>query len=162
MTICVSDSQPFSLKPYSTPQKCKIALHEEIDKLLQSGIIVETTSPWSSPIATIVKKDGSLRMCIDYHTLNFRTVPDPYLMPRVDELLEQLADATYISKIDLNKDQIPIAPNDQPKTAFCSKYGKFMFTRMPFGLHNAPSVFQRLMNKILHTCHSFVLCILMT
>ena len=158
MTICLSDNRPFSLKPYTTPPRWKVALREEIDKLLLTGIIVETTSPWSSPIVTVVKKDGSLRMCIDYRNLNFKTVPDPYLMPKVEELLEQLANAVYISKIDLNKGyyQIPIAQEGQLKTAFCSSWGKFMFTQMPFGLRNAPSVFQRLIDKILHKCKAFV------
>ena len=121
MTICLSDNRPFSLKPYTTPPRWKVALREEIDKLLLTGIIVETTSPWSSPIVTVVKKDGSLRMCIDYRNLNSKTVPDPYLMPKVEELLEQLANAVYISKIDLNKGyyQIPIAQENE--ASLCSR-----------------------------------------
>ena len=73
-------------------------------------------------------------------------------MPRVEEVLDSLSEAEYISKIDLNKGyyQIPIKEDDKPKTAFCSSWGKLMFTRMPFGLRNAPSVFQHLMDQLLH------------
>ena len=80
------------------------------------------------------------------------TQPDPYQMPLIDEILETLASAKFISKIDLNKGfhQIPIEPGDIPKTAFCSPWGKFEFCAMPFGLRNGPAVFQRLMDRVLH------------
>ena len=73
----------------------------------------------------VVKKDGTLRMCVDYRSLNSKTVSDPYQMPRVEEVLESLSEAEYISKIDLNKGyyQIPINLDDQPKTAFRSSWG---------------------------------------
>ena len=101
----------------------------------------------------VVKDDGTLRMCVDYRSLNSKTVSDPYQMPRVEEVLESLSEAEYISKIDLNKGyyQIPIKLDDQLKTAFCSSWGKFMFIRIPFGLKNAPAMFYR----VLHHHKSF-------
>ena len=91
-------------------------------------------------------------MCIDFRAINGITQPDPYQMPLTEEILETLAAARFISKIDLNKGfyQIPIETTDQPKTAFCSPWGKFEFMVMPFGLRNGPAVFQRLMDHILH------------
>ena len=157
MFITMDDDSPISLKPYTTPPRWKAALMAEIEKLKSRGIIVETSTSWSSPIVTVLKKDGSLRMCVDYRAVNAKTRPDPYQMPRVEEILEALTEARYISKIDLNKGyyQIPIQSTDQPKTAFCSQWGKFMFTRMPFSLKNAPAVFQRLMDRVLHQCKAY-------
>ena len=95
------------------------------------------------------KKDGGVRICIDFRAINSVTQPDPYQMPLIEEILETLASAKFISKIDLNKGfhQIPIEPSDIPKTAFCSPWGKFEFCVMPFGLKNGPAMFQRLMDN---------------
>ena len=89
-------------------------------------------------------KDGSIRMCMDYRKLNAVTIPDPYSMPLVDDLLDQVGESTYLSKLDLKKGfyQIPVKPEHRDKTAFCSPWGKFRFNRMPFGLKNAPATFQ--------------------
>ena len=124
----------------------------EIDKLLELGIFRPSDSPWSSSIVTVGKKDGGVRICIDFRAINSVTQPDPYQMPLIEEILETLASAKFISKIDLNKGfhQIPIEPGDIPKTAFCSPWGKFEFCVMPFGLRNGPAVFQRLMDNVLH------------
>ena len=91
-------------------------------------------------------------MCIDFRAINSITQTDPYQMPLIEEILETLAAARFISKIDLNKGflQILIEQVDQAKTAFCSPWGKFEFVVMPFGLRNGPAVFQRLMDHILH------------
>ena len=124
----------------------------EIDKLLSLGIIKPSDSPWASSIVMVRKKDGGVRMCIDFRAVNGITQLDPYQMPLIEVILEQLAAARFISKIDLNKGfhQIPIDPIDQPKTAFCSPWGKFKFLVIPFGLRNGPAVFQHLMDHILH------------
>lgn len=110
-----------------------------------------STSPWTSPIVPVRKKDGSLRLCIDYRKLNDMTTEDRYPMPRVEELLEKLGKAKYISTLDLTKGyyQVSMAPSDRKKTAFMAPMGKFEFTRMPFGLKGAPATFQRLMDVIL-------------
>ena len=84
--------------------------------------------------------------------MNAITVADPYQMPLIEEILDRLATAKFISKVDLNKGfhQIPVEVGDKPKTAFCTPWGKFHFNFMPFGLRNGPAVFQRLMDQILH------------
>ena len=108
-------------------------------------------SPWTSPIVPVKKKDGGLCLCVDYRKLNSVTMDDTYQMPQVDELIDTLGGARYITTLDLSKGyyQVPVATEDQPKTAFVSPSGKFYFTRMPFGLKGAPTTFQRLMDQLL-------------
>ena len=134
------------------PPKWKEEVKDQVDKLLELGIIRPSASPWSSSVVTVKKKEGGVRICIDYRAVNQLTLPDPYLMPLIEEILDNLAAAKFISKIDLNKGfhQIPIRAEDIPKTAFCTPWGKFEFSVMPFGLRNGPAVFQRLMDRLLH------------
>ena len=88
--------------------------------MLAAEIIEPTSSEWSSPMVVVHKENGSLRLCVDYRQLNAVTQPDAYPMPRVDELLDRLRQATYLSTIDLARDywQVPVAPQDRYKTAF--------------------------------------------
>ena len=152
LTINTGVHDPVRSHPYRIPPKWKDEVRLELDKLLQLGIIRPSDSPWSSSIVTVGKKDGGVRICIDFRTINNVTQPDPYQMPLIEEILETLASAKFISKIDLNKGfhQIPIEKRDIAKTAFCSPWGKFEFVVMPFGLRNGPAVFQRLMDRVLH------------
>ena len=115
------------------------------------GIIQPSVSPWSSSVVTVKKKDGGVRICIDFRAVNAITQPDLYQMPLIEEILDVLASAKFISKVDLNKGfhQIPISADDIAKTAFCTPWGKYEFKVMPFGLRNGPAVFQRLMDQIL-------------
>ena len=149
LSINTGVHEPVRNHPYRIPPRWKDEVRTELDKLLQLGIIRPSDSPWSSSIVTVGKKDGGVRICIDFRAINNVTQPDPYQMPLIEEILETLASAKFISKIDLNKGfhQIPIEPCDIAKTAFCSPWGKFEFVVMPFGL---PAVFQRLMDRVLH------------
>ena len=143
---------PISCHPYRIAPKWKEEVKLQIDQLLQLGIIQPSVSPWSSSVVTVKKKDGGVRICIDFRAVNAITQPDPYQMPLIEEILEVLASAKFISKVDLNKGfhQIPISSEDIVKTAFCTPWGKYEFRVMPFGLRNGPAVFQRLMDQILH------------
>ena len=152
LSINTGSSEPVRCHPYRIPPRWKEEVKVQIDQLLELGIIRPSTSPWSSSVVTVRKKDGGVRICIDYRAVNQVTLPDPYLMPLIEEILDTLASARFISKIDLNKGfhQIPIQTLDIPKTAFCTPWGKFEFAVMPFGLRNGPAVFQRLMDRLLH------------
>ena len=149
--IRTGDNQPVYQQPYRIPHAWKDQVRTEIQTMLNAGIIVPSDSPWTSPIVPIKKKNGSIRLCVDYRKLNAVTEEDKYQMPRVDELVELIGSASFITTLDLTKGyyQVPLAKSDQKKTAFVSPQGKFEYTRMPFGLKGAPTTFQRIMDQIL-------------
>ncbi|CAI7893102.1 unnamed protein product [Closterium sp. NIES-53] len=126
-------------------------LRSQLDYLLAKGFIRPSTSPFAAPILFTSKKDGGLRMCIDYRALNRVMIKSRYPIPRADDLLDQLRGSRYFLKIDLRGGyhQIRVFADDCPKTAFPTRYGSYEYTVMPFGLTNAPSTFQLTMNGVL-------------
>src|SRR5213078_3120564 len=122
----------------------------QLDQLLKDGKISPSTSPYGAPVLFVKKKDGTLRMCIDYRALNSQTIQNRYALPRIDELFDRLHGAKIYSKIDLTSGyyQIGIDPKNRYKTAFRTRYRHYEFNVMPFGLTNAPATFQTLMNDI--------------
>jgi hypothetical protein len=126
-------------------------LKKQLTELEAAGFIRPSKSPFGAPILFVKKKDGTMRMCVDYRALNRITVKNSYPLPRVDELFDRLQGARFFSKIDLRSGyhQIRIAPEDVPKTAFRTRYGHYEFLVLPFGLTNAPATFMHLMHQSL-------------
>ena len=153
----VGDATPIRQHPYRVPLAMREVVKKEIDKMLELGIIQPSASPRASPVVLFEKKDGEVRFCVDYRKLNQVARFDVYPMPRVEEVLETVGPAKFISTLDLARGywQVPMAEESKEKTAFTTPYGLFEFNVMPFGLHNAPATFQRLMNGVLQGCQSF-------
>jgi hypothetical protein len=140
---------PISRRPYRMPPNELAELKIQLNELLKKGLIWPSSSPWGCP-AIFVKKDESLRMCVDYQPLNAVTIKNKYPLPRIDILFDQLSKAKVFSKIDLRSGyhQIKICLEDIPKTAFSTCYGLFEYLVMPFGLTNASAHFMYLMNSV--------------
>ena len=135
-------------------------MQRQITELLAKGWVEPSSSPYGAPILFVGKKDGGLRMCIDYRALNKLTIKNRYPLPRIDDLFDQLRGAQFFTSIDLAQGyhQIRISPEDAPKTAFRTPTGHFQFKVLCFGLTNAPATFQQVMNEIFkHQVGKFVL-----
>lgn len=148
--IPVADEIPVSQRYRRIPPSEYGVVKEHINQLLLSQAIRESSSPYASPIVLARKNDGSLRMCVDYRQLNSKTRKDAFHLPCIEESLDALSGACWFTPLDLASgyNQVPVTESDKPKTAFCTPFGLFEWNRMPFGLCNTPSTFQRLMQRI--------------
>ncbi|KAJ2947350.1 hypothetical protein O0L34_g17078 [Tuta absoluta] len=152
----LKDNSPIFVRSYRQPPKQREEIKKQVDNLLKQGIIRESVSPWSCPVHIVPKKaDASgkvkWRLVVDYRRLNDRTIEDKYPLPNINDILDRLGRAQYFTTLDLASGyhQVEMHPNDVEKTAFSTERGHYEFLRMPFGLKNAPSTFQRLMDHIL-------------
>ncbi|KAH0728122.1 hypothetical protein KY284_003987 [Solanum tuberosum] len=155
------DTQPISIPPYRmAPAELK-ELKEQLRDLLEKGFIRPSQSPWDAPVLFVKKKDGSLKMCIDYRQPNRVTVKNKYPLPRIADLFNQLQGASHFSKIDLRSGyhQVKVRECDIPKTAFRTRYGHYEFVFMSFGLTNALAIFMDLMNRRGRTYGSLEGCV---
>ena len=125
-------------------------MNAQLEELLSKGFIRPSTSPWGAPVLFVKKKDVSLWLCIYYRQLNRATIRNQYLLPRIDELFDQLHGSRVYSKIDLRSGyhQLRVRENDVSKTAFRTRYDHYEFLVMPFELTNAPTAFIDLMNMV--------------
>ncbi|CAF4686011.1 unnamed protein product, partial [Rotaria sp. Silwood1] len=142
---------PVYTSPYRVSYKNEQTQREEIDKLLKQGIIEESTSPWSSPIVLVRKKDGSVRFCVDFRKLNNITTKDAFPIPRIDDIFDHLSQAEFYTTIDFKSGyfQVGLDPKDRPKTAFSTRDQHYQFTVLPQGVTNGPPAFQRIVSQIL-------------
>ncbi|KAG2207610.1 hypothetical protein INT45_004096, partial [Circinella minor] len=152
--IDTGDADPISRPPYKMSPLELAELRQQITELLDLRLIRPSSSPWGAPVLFVHKKDGSMRLCIDYRAVNRVTRRHSHPLPCIDECLEQLHGTKYYSSIDLKSGyhQLKIKEDDIPKTAFNTCYGSFEWLVLPFGLMNAPPVFQKTMNSVLGDC----------
>ena len=155
--IETNNGRPIRQAPYRLPHAYRDQVLDELKTMQEEGIIESSQSEWSSPMVLVKKKDGTLRMCVDYRRLNSVSEADAYPMPRIDDLIDSIGTAKYITTIDLTRGywQVPVAIESRPKTAFSTPLGLFQFRVMPFGLHGAPATFQRMMDRLIDGLSGF-------
>ncbi|MEW8104750.1 MAG: reverse transcriptase family protein [Candidatus Thiodiazotropha endolucinida] len=149
--IPTGDSAPIRQPPRRVPLAHAEAEKQAVEDLKAKGVIRDSISPWASPIVLVAKKDGGVRPCVDYRKFNQLVKPEAFPLPRIQDCLDSVAGSSLFSTFDLTSGyfQIPVKKTDIPKTAFVCKYGHFEMTRMPFGLNNSASTFQRTMEMAL-------------
>jgi len=148
----VPGTKPVSMAPYRMSASELAELKKQLEDLLDKKFVRPSVSPWGASVLLVKKKDGSMRLCIDYRQLNKVTIKNRYPLPRIDDLMDQLVGARVFSKIDLRSGyhQIKVKDEDTQKTAFRTRYGHYEYSVMPFGVTNAPGVFMEYMNRIFH------------
>lgn len=151
-----SETPPINLKPYRIPYSQLEIIDTEIKKLIENEIIAPSDSPFNSPIILVPKKldasnEKKFRLVVDFRKLNEKTQSEIFPLPAIDQILNQLGNSTYFSILDLASGfhQITLDKDSQPKTAFSTPNNHYEFLKMPMGLKNAPSTFQKLMNSVL-------------
>ncbi len=142
---------PIKQSPYRVNPRKREQMQEEVQYLLEQGLAIPSSSPWASPCLLVPKEDGQLRFCTDYRRVNAVTIPDAYPLPRVDDLIDEVGQAKFVTKLDLLKGyyQIALTERAQIVSAFITPFGPFQYVVAPFGMRNCPATFQRAMKKIM-------------
>lgn len=142
-TIKTTDDKPFRERSHQLPPADVEALRQHLSQLKNAGVITESRSPYASPIVVVRKKNGKIRMCVVFRTLNRHTVPDQYTVPRIQDALACLSGSKWFSVLDLRSGyyQVPMSDSDKEKTAFICPTGFFQFERMLQGVTGAPATF---------------------
>ena len=154
--IDLTDDHPFRQRHRRIPPAMYNEVCDHLHQLLANGVIRRSHSPWSSNVVLARKKDGRLRMCVDYRQLNERTIKDSYSLPRIDEMFDTLRGSKFFSTLDMKSGyhQIEIEEENKERTAFTvGPLGFYEFNRMPFGLSNSPATYQRMMNECFEDLH---------
>lgn len=157
-------SQPIKQRYYQVSPFIQKIMSDELDKMLQQGVVEPSTSAWSSPVVLVKKKDGEQRFCIDFREVNKVTKKDAYPLPFVSSILDRLRNGKYLTSLDVKSAfwQVPLEESSREKTAFTVPYrGLFQFRRMPFGLHNSAQRWQRIIDYVLGpSLEPYVFCYL--
>ena len=148
-----SEGPPTFRKPYPTPVKYREEIQRQIDVMRKEGIISPSYSPYNAPVVPVLKKDGSLRLCLDFRALNTTIPPDRFPLPNIELLLAQLGKSRFFTTLDLRQGyhQIKLSEESKEKTAFSTEGGHWQYNVLPFGLSIAPAIFQRIVNMVLGT-----------
>ena len=159
--VDVGDATPIKQHPYRVSPMKKEVIRKEIDYMLENNIIEPSQSAWSSPVLLVSKPDGSFRFCTDYRKLNLVTKTDSYPIPRLDDYIDKIGKAKYITKFDLLKGywQGPLTTRAKEMSAFVTPDGLYQYTVMPFGMKNSAATFQRLINQTtqdIPNCDSYI------
>lgn len=152
MEIKLNSDAPVHYRPYKLSANEKAGVRGIVNDLLSKGIIRESQSEYASPIILVKKKDGSDRMCVDYRALNAITIKDRFPLPLIDDHIDKLGSAKYFTSLDMATGfhQVPMKDDDSiSKTAFVTPESQFEYLKMPYGLANAPVVYQRIISKTL-------------
>lgn len=159
--VDVGDAAPVKQHPYRLNPRKQQYLKEEVKYLLENDFIEPSSSSWSSPCILVPKPDGSYRMCTDYRKVNSVTKTDTFPIPRMDDCIDKLGKAKYVTKFDLLKGfwQVPLTDRAKEISAFVTPEGLYQYKVMPFGMKNSPATFQRLINKVianLEDCEAYI------
>ena len=163
--IDTGDHRPINLRPYRIPLSQREGVSKTIDDLLEAGIISRSNSPWNFPIVLVEKKPDNpadppkKRMCVDFRALNAIVDIRSHPIPLIDDILANLKGTTYFTTLDLRSGfhQIPLTEDASDRCAFSCFKGKYQYRVLPFGLNNAPSIFQQLVNKLLLGCEQYAM-----
>lgn len=149
--IDVGDNAPIKQHPYRVNPEKRRRLQHQVDYMLLHSIAEPSSSSWSSPCLLAIKSDGSDRFCTDFRKVNNVTKPDCHPLPRMEDCVDNVGSAAYVSKLDLLKGywQVPLTPRAQEISAFVTPDAFLQYKVMPFGVRNAPATFQRLVNRVL-------------
>lgn len=155
-------ASPVRQAPYRIPYAQREEMKKEVERMEKMGVVQPSKSEWASPVVMVPKKDGTQRFCVDFRKVNNISKFDAYPMARIDDIIDRLGRARYLSNVDLTRGywQVPLSEQSRKKTAFTTPVGLYEFTTMPFGLHGAPATFQRMMDRILQGAGEFAAALL--
>ncbi|UYV72920.1 hypothetical protein LAZ67_10001186 [Cordylochernes scorpioides] len=149
--IPTNSDKIITIRPYRVPICDQQEIRNQVQQMLENGIIEQSFSPFSSPVTLVTKRDKTKRFCIDYRKVNELISSDVHPLPRIEDILDRLAQAKYFSTADISSAywQVPIHPDSRPLLAFATLEGLYQPTRLPFGLKTSPQVYERAISQVL-------------